>query len=206
MEEQKKVFGYRIGESLYCPECYEASEKLIPKDSGVKLPGKALSADDLNGYFCNGCKTVKEAWQGRVRNEPSPKPENPAKAWARFLGCEEFFDDISKIKQKMLKEEDLKEKPPRQERRLPPKRLIKEKDLTDLQDMVEDCLRKIFFVESFFVQGPPDKELEMNEDDRTGLCLILNDIQDDLDMVVDELSEKRRKGEIIEKRPDAGGV
>lgn len=184
MEDKLKVFGYRVGELLFCPKCYETVEKFIPKDSGVRFPVKALTTDDLNGYFCNQCKKVKEASQWKLNSESSPIKTPP----------------------------EIKSVPPDEEKSsrrkiyLLSKRLKKEKDLTDLQDIIEDCSRRVSFVEAFFIQCPPDREPEMNEDDITGLCLVLNDIQDDLNMVVDELCEKRRKGEIIEKRPDVGGI
>ena len=93
----------------------------------------------------------------------------------------------------------LQEKPSRQGRYNPPIRLQKERDLTDLQDMVVNCVSKLSFLGSFFCERVPDKKIEMGSDDVSGLYNIITDIQDDLDMVVDELSEKMSKGLIIEK-------
>ena len=96
----------------------------------------------------------------------------------------------------------LQEKLSRQGRYNPPIRLQKERDLTDLQDMVVNCVSKLSFLGYFFCGRIPEEEFEMGSDDVSGLYHIITDIQDDLDMVVDELSEKIRKGLIIEKEMD----
>jgi hypothetical protein len=72
-------------------------------------------------------------------------------------------------------------------------------NLLALQDIVEDCGTKISFVSDFFLQAPPDREPEFSQTSVSGLALILDEIRDDLDFVVNEMSERVRKGLIIER-------
>ena len=93
----------------------------------------------------------------------------------------------------------LQEKLSRQGRYNPPIRLQKERDITDLLDMVVNCVSKLSFLGSFFDGRGLDKQIEMGSDDVSGLCHIITDIQDDLNLVVDDLSKKLEEGLIIEK-------
>jgi hypothetical protein len=132
MEEQKKIFVYRIGEELFCPECYERAENSLPEDSGVNIPGKPLTVEDIKVYTCGKCKVTKGG-----------------------------------------------------------------KDLSDLSDVIEDCVCKISLIGDFFSHNIPDDEL-FSKKGTSGLYFILRDIKDDLNLVVDEMSEKRRMGLIKE--------
>jgi hypothetical protein len=78
----------------------------------------------------------------------------------------------------------------------------KEKSLTALQDIVENSAAKICFVCSFFALRGPDEEPEISDKDASGLFNILQEIENDLEFVVDKLSEKKQKGLIIEKEID----
>ncbi len=52
----KNAFAYRIGEGLFCPECYEEAIQSIPKDSGVQIPKKPLNREEIEVYVCKKCK------------------------------------------------------------------------------------------------------------------------------------------------------
>ena len=63
--EEIEIIAYRIGESLYCPDCYEKSAKHLkavqnPEDPEVKISSKPIKAEDIEIFICNDCKTVKE--------------------------------------------------------------------------------------------------------------------------------------------------
>lgn len=55
---EKEVFAYRIGEGLFCPDCINETEKLLPKDSKVQLPKIPVMLGDINLFICNQCKKV----------------------------------------------------------------------------------------------------------------------------------------------------
>jgi len=188
----EKIIAYRIGQGLFCPDCYHAGARRLkevqdPDEPEVKFPSKPIKAGDISIYICEDC----EAIIGDPKVTAEKKRELEALREQRILQMESAVSD-------QFKKEDLEEKPSRQGRHNPPNRLEKKRDLIDLQDMVEDSSNKLSFIESFFVQQPPGKEPELSDDDTSGLCLILRDIQDDLDMVVDELSEKQRQELIVE--------
>lgn len=86
-----------------------------------------------------------------------------------------------------------KEELSQQPRRTLSNRLKNNRDLIDLQDMIEDSASKISFIGSFFCQQSPNREPEISCHDAVGLYYILRDIEDDLDMVVDELGKNGGK-------------
>ena len=58
------IIAYRIGESLFCPDCYEESAKRLkavqnPEDPQVTFPSKPIKAGDVSVFICNDCKTIK---------------------------------------------------------------------------------------------------------------------------------------------------
>ena len=63
-EKNQEIIAYRIGESLYCPDCYEKSARDLkavqnPEEPEVKFPSKPIKAEDIEIFICNDCKTVK---------------------------------------------------------------------------------------------------------------------------------------------------
>ena len=76
---------------------------------------------------------------------------------------------------------------------------VKEKDLSDLRDMIENCTTKISVVTEVLCKGEPGYNLEISERGASGLGFILGDIQDDLNFIVDKICEKQRRGLIVEK-------
>jgi len=60
----EEIIAYRIGESLFCPDCYEKSTKRLkavqnPEDLQVTFPSKPIKAEDIRVFICNDCKTIK---------------------------------------------------------------------------------------------------------------------------------------------------
>jgi len=75
-----------------------------------------------------------------------------------------------------------------------------EKNLIDLEEMIDNCCEKIAFIEDFFTHGhEPDVDW-FSEDGRLGFYHILVALQDDLKFVSNELGEKRQKGLIVEAK------
>lgn len=57
---ENQVFVYRIGENLFCLNCIKEAEKALPKDSGVQLPKKPLTAEEVDRFICKQCKKIFE--------------------------------------------------------------------------------------------------------------------------------------------------
>jgi len=65
--------------------------------------------------------------------------------------------------------------------------------LGGLLNMVEDCATKISLLAEFLTQGKPGYNLEISEKGFSGACLVLRDVEKDLDLIVDEISKKTKK-------------
>jgi hypothetical protein len=192
-KENQEIIAYRIGQGLFCVDCYEKGAKRLkevqdPEEPEVKFPSKPIKKGDISIFICEECETIKGDPKLSSIHEKQEQLEVLRELQMKLAASDQH------------KKEKLEEKPSRLGRYNPPNRLKKEKDLTDLQDMVEDCANKISFVTTFLSQTPLDEGPDISEDDKSGLCVILRDIENDLDLVVDELNEKRRKGLIIEKK------
>jgi hypothetical protein len=193
MEEQEKIIAYRIGQGLFCPKCFEKTAKDLksvqdPDEPQVTIPSKPIKEGDISIYICQDC----EAIIGDPKIPSEKKKELETLREERFLQMKLTVLDQTQKK-------DLEEKPSRLGRYILPKRFRKERNLTDLQDMVENCANKISLVTSFISQTPIEEGPDISDDDKSGLCLILRDIEDELDLVVDELCKQRSEGLIIEK-------
>lgn len=75
-----EIFAYRIGENLFCPECFEKAATNLkavqdPEDPQVTFPAKALSADDIQVYICGQCKKIKRS----LKKEGKPNITNVTK-------------------------------------------------------------------------------------------------------------------------------
>jgi hypothetical protein len=60
----EEIVAYRIGEGLFCPDCYEEGARTLkavqnPEDPQVTFPAKAIRSEDLSIFICQQCKTVK---------------------------------------------------------------------------------------------------------------------------------------------------
>ena len=192
-EKGEEIMAYRIGQGLFCVDCYEKGARRLkevqdPDEPEVKFPSKSIKKGEISIFICEECETIK----GNPEVSAEKKRELETLREQRFLQMKSAISD-------QLKKGDLEKEPSRLGRYILPKRFKKERDLTDLQDMVEDCANKISFVTSFLSQTPLEEGPDMSEDDKSGLCLTLRDIEDELDLIVDELLEKRKLGLIIEK-------
>lgn len=72
-------------------------------------------------------------------------------------------------------------------------------NLLTLEDILADSGDKLSFVSDFFVPQSRDSLPEFSNDGFSGLLIILDEIKDDIDFVLNGISERRRKGLIIEK-------
>ena len=72
-------------------------------------------------------------------------------------------------------------------------------NLTRVQDIINDCGCKLSFASDFFCQGSRDDQIEFSRSAVSGLVTFLDEIRDDLNFVVNEMSEMKRKDLIIEK-------
>ncbi len=71
-DKSEEIIAYRIGEGLFCKDCYEEAARTLkavqnPEDPQVMIPGKPIKAGDVEIFICKQCKTLKGI------NEPSEK-------------------------------------------------------------------------------------------------------------------------------------
>ena len=168
----EEIVAYRIGESLFCPNCHDESEKSLkavqnPNEPQVTIPSKPIKAKDLTLFICKQCKSI--------------------------IGDPEVSDEIKK------EFEALREQM-QQITSVIPYRFRESKNLMSFIDTINNCQNKISFVESFFSVQPPERQPEISEDDASGLCLILAEIEEDLGFISEKILEKLQKGLIIEKK------
>ncbi|MFB3887619.1 MAG: hypothetical protein ACE144_20565 [Thermodesulfobacteriota bacterium] len=62
-ENGEKIVAYRIGESLFCVDCYEKTAKALkavqnPEDPQVTIPSTPIKQEDLHTFVCNDCKKI----------------------------------------------------------------------------------------------------------------------------------------------------
>lgn len=60
----EEIIAYRIGQALYCSECYEKGAKELkagqdPSEPEVKFPSKPIKAKDITIFICEDCLAVK---------------------------------------------------------------------------------------------------------------------------------------------------
>ena len=63
MEEKEKIIAYRIGQSLFCPDCHEKTVRDLkavqdPDDAQVTIPSKPIKAGDIRIYICQNCEAI----------------------------------------------------------------------------------------------------------------------------------------------------
>jgi hypothetical protein len=83
-----------------------------------------------------------------------------------------------------------------------PHRFVESESLGDLEDIIENCNFKISFMASFFIQKPGGEVPEISEHDTSGIYLILEQTQEDLEFVLSKISDMRKRGLIVEKERD----
>jgi hypothetical protein len=79
-KENQEIIAYRIGESLFCPSCYEEGAKRLkavqmPEDPQVTFPSKPIKAEDVEIFICKECKTIGGPSAGKIRIQ-EPKDLN----------------------------------------------------------------------------------------------------------------------------------
>ena len=170
------IIAYRIGESLFCPDCYEESAKRLkavqnPEDPQVTFPSKPIKTGDVKIFACNECGLVK----GSVGKKSNTRPEN----------------------------KDIETSSPRKKifepRRMTLSKRNEKMGLSDLEEILVYCGEKLALLQDFLVRLPLNECPEISEDGSSGVHIILDEIKDDLDFVVNEIDRKERKGLIIEK-------
>lgn len=60
----EEIIAYRIGEGLFCPDCYEEGARRLkqvqnPQDPQVTFPSKPIKKGDIGIFICEKCKTIK---------------------------------------------------------------------------------------------------------------------------------------------------
>jgi hypothetical protein len=92
----EEIIAYRIGESLYCPDCYEKAAKTLkavqhPEDPQVTFPVKPIKVGDISVFICNECKIIKGVY--RFSEEIVEIPERKS-----LIDLEDMMEEgISKI-------------------------------------------------------------------------------------------------------------
>lgn len=57
-EKSEEIIGYRVGDHLLCPECYQRSVKILSVHD-LELPAKHVIKKDIKGFICNQCEIIK---------------------------------------------------------------------------------------------------------------------------------------------------
>ncbi len=66
--------------------------------------------------------------------------------------------------------------------------------------MLDNCIRKIGFLIDFVARNAPVEEIFPNTGSISGVSLLLRELEEDLDFIAKELSEKRERGLIVENQ------
>lgn len=71
-ERVEEIIGYRIGQCLFCPDCYHAGARSLkssqnPEDPEVKFPSRPVTAEDVSIFICEDCKGIKGPSGGEVK-------------------------------------------------------------------------------------------------------------------------------------------
>ena len=71
-ENSEEIIGYRIGQGLFCVECYEKGARDLkaaqnPDDPQITFPSKLIAAEDIKIFICEDCKGIKGPSAGEIR-------------------------------------------------------------------------------------------------------------------------------------------
>lgn len=166
-EKNKEIIAYRIGEGLFCPDCYEKGARTLkavqdPNEPEVKFPSKAIKKGEIEGFVCRQCKAIMGIYKVR-----SPQ-------------------ELRDLQTKLGIPDEPEEKKPGE------KRNRRQDDFTDLEDMMEDIFCKVHFIEDFLNPYVPIGEI-FSDNGRTGFYHILIDLEDDIKFVQDGMSMIKNK-------------
>jgi hypothetical protein len=175
MEEQKKIIAYRIGESLFCPECYEKTAKVLkavqnPEDPQVTLPSKPIKAEDIHVFACNQCGVVRGSVQKKSNTQSDNKDTETDSPPKKILEPRRWT--LSKRKE--------------------------ERNLIDLEEILIYCGEKLALVQDLLASMPLNECPEISEDGSEGVYIVLDEIKDDLDLVINDIDQKRKRHLIID--------
>lgn len=62
-DKDEKIIAYRIGQGLFCPNCYEETVRGLkaaqdPNDPQVTVPSKPIKLGDISIYICVQCEVI----------------------------------------------------------------------------------------------------------------------------------------------------
>ncbi len=77
-EKTEQTIGYRIGQALFCVDCYEKDARRLkmvqnPEDPEVKFPSRPITGGDVSILFVSSAKLSKDPPQQKSRS----KSQNP---------------------------------------------------------------------------------------------------------------------------------
>jgi hypothetical protein len=60
----EEIIGYRIGQGLFCVECYKEGAKTLkavknPEDPEIKFLSRPITAQEVKAFTCKQCKAIK---------------------------------------------------------------------------------------------------------------------------------------------------
>jgi hypothetical protein len=171
----EEIIAYRIGESLFCPDCYKKGAKTLKavqnaEDPQVTIPAKPITREDISIFACNQCGVVKRSVEKRSNISTGEKS----------VRVSSFPKQLIEPRRKTLSKRE-------------------EINLVTLEDILVDSGNKLSFVSDFLVPRSCDDFPEFSDDGLSGLLIILDEVKDDIDFVLNEISERKQKGLIIEK-------
>jgi len=176
-EKDEKIIAYRIGQGLFCPDCYEKAVRDIkavqdPEEPQVTVPAKAIKEGDIRIYICERCEAIKG----------DPKVLSVEKQ--REL---ETLREQRVLQMRLGVPDDMENHKPKERRG-------REQDaFLDLKDMMDDIFFKVHFIEDFFSHRVPDDEI-FSDSGRSGFYHILFDLEEDIKFVQDGMSMMKNKG------------
>jgi hypothetical protein len=168
----EEIIAYRIGEDLFCPDCYEKKSTALkavqnPNEPQVTFPAKAIKKGDIKIFICCDCKEIKTS--SEMKEPLSVKI--PSIVNVIKISSEEGSN------------------PPVKEKR---------KTLGEFLDKVDESKCKLAFLRDFVTHNVPNDEL-FSKNGIIGLYFILSEIEDNVDSVSNGIRQSHERGLIIEK-------
>ena len=94
----QEIIAYRIGESLFCPDCHEKAVRTLksvqkPEDTEVTIPSKPIKAEDLNIYICTQCKRTNTS--SEIKISFGVKQETPVEEEKSLMDLQDMVEDTA---------------------------------------------------------------------------------------------------------------
>ena len=189
-EKDEKIIAYRIGQGLFCPDCYEKTVRDLkavqdPEEPQVTVPAKAIKEGDIRIYICEQCEAIK--------GDP------------KVLSVEKQRELETLREQRILQMRlAVLGVPDKLEKTKPIERRARRQDaFVDLEDMMDDIFFKVHFIQDFFSHRVPDDEI-FSDSGRSGFYHILFDLEEDIKFVQDGMSMIKNKKN--HKDPDSANA